>query len=150
MQELVALLIDKQLRIASIESLTAGLFASSIASVPNASKVLVGSLVTYTNDCKIKLLHMDEAIIQTHGVISSECVSAMATQGQSMFNSDIVVSFSGNAGPSVMEDKEVGLVYMALLYKGNIKVFKEQFHGNRNEVRLASVNYMCEQIKLAL
>ncbi len=148
MKKLVPLLIKKGYTISSVESLTAGLFSASVASIPNASKVLKGALVTYTNECKMQVLGVEEEIINTFGVISSQCVSAMVVHGKMMFNTDIVVAFSGNAGPSVMEQKEAGLVYMALLYNEQIVIFKEIFKGNRDEVRKQCVEYMVQQIKL--
>lgn len=147
METLVPLLIERNLTISSVESLTAGLFSSSIASVSNASKVLKGGLVTYTNECKIEVLGVDKQIIANEGVISEACVKAMVIQGKKMFNTDLVVSFSGNAGPSAMEGKEVGLVYMALLIHDQTYTFKEVFLGDRQEVRSQCIAYMVKQIK---
>ena len=71
----------------------------------------------------------------------------MAMKGHAMFQSDLVVSFSGNAGPVAWENKEVGLVHMGLYFHGTLYSFKEVFKGNRNEIREQCVIYMCEKIK---
>ena len=47
MKELVSLLKEKNLTIGSIESMTGGLFASGITSIPGASKVFKGSVVCF-------------------------------------------------------------------------------------------------------
>ena len=146
MHALVQLLKQKHLTIASIESLTAGLFASSLAEVPGASNVLKGALVTYQTRCKEEVLHVDKDIILTYGVISKEVAEAMVLQGKKMFHSDIVVSFTGNAGPDVMDEKEVGLVHMSVLYQEELSSFAVQFKGSRNEIRKQAVSYLSKEI----
>ena len=50
-RQLVSLCTENHLTISSCESLTAGLFTSTIASIPGASAILKGGLVTYyTNE----------------------------------------------------------------------------------------------------
>lgn len=147
MEELVSLLTKNNLTIASIESLTAGLFASKLAEVPHASAVLKGGLITYQTSCKEDVLHIDKAIIKEYGVISKEVADEMAFKGYELFQSDIIVSFSGNAGPQVMDDKEVGLVHMAIYYLGQLNSYRQVFQGERNEIRLQAVEFMKDQVK---
>lgn len=147
MQELVTLLKQRQYTIASIESLTAGLFSSKLAEVSGASAVLKGALVTYQTICKEKVLKIDKQCIDTYGVISKEVADQMALQGAKMFETDIVVSFSGNAGPDTMDNKVAGLVHMGLWYKGKLFSYEMIFKGSRNEVRMQAVDFMCAQIK---
>lgn len=146
MEALVKLLRQKKMTIASIESLTAGMFASHIADIPHASSVLKGALVTYQTACKEDVLKVSKSIIDTYGVISVECAEAMAKCGAKMFQTDIVVSFSGNAGPDVMEDKPAGFVCMAIWIKGCCEVYEMQFSGERNEVRKASCEFIKEEL----
>lgn len=146
MDTLVAFLKEKEYTIASIESLTAGLFASSIAEVSGASQVLKGALVTYQTSCKEEVLHVDAKTIEKYGVISKEVAYAMAKKGKEMFQSDIVVSFTGNAGPEVMDEKPVGLVHMAIAYKENIYTYEHIFEGSRNEIRQKACQFMKNEI----
>ena len=44
----------------------------------------------------------------------------MATYGQKLLDTDVIVSFTGNAGPSVMEDKEVGKVFIGIIIKKEV------------------------------
>jgi nicotinamide-nucleotide amidase len=53
----------KGLSLGSVESLTGGLFASSICSIPGASKVFKGAVVSYSNDVKEKLVGVNPATI---------------------------------------------------------------------------------------
>lgn len=146
MKELVDLLRKHNLTIASIESLTAGLFASSVAEIPGASNVLKGALVTYQTACKIDVLKIDRSIIKNHGVVSKEVAQAMTEKGFEMFKTDIVVSCTGNAGPDVLDGKPVGMVCMAILSNGRTKLYEEIFSGTRNEIREKVVYYLVEKI----
>ncbi|MBE6114450.1 MAG: CinA family protein [Erysipelotrichaceae bacterium] len=142
MEELVALLKEKKLTIASCESLTGGLFADSVVSISGASSVFVGALVTYATRIKHEVAQVDQTLIDTNGVVSEEVASAMARNVARIMKSDIGVSFTGNAGPGVMEDKPAGLVYSAISYDSNIWVFEDHLQGTRTEIRCQVVEKM--------
>lgn len=144
-QDLLDLLIKNNLTISSIESLTGGLFASCFTSISNASKAYKGSIVTYTNEIKEKT-GVKKDTIDKYGAISEECVLEMATNCKSYFNSDVSVSFSGNAGPTSSEGKEVGLVYICIIVKDNINVFELHFDGTRSEIRNKCVDFAFNKI----
>lgn len=146
MKELVDTLKKENLTIGSCESLTAGLFSSTMAEVPGASAVLKGGIVTYWTQCKIDVVHVDESIVQRYGVISGECAKEMAEKARVLLAVDICVSFTGNAGPDAMEGKPAGLVYAAIAGPKGTEVFEFQLHGNRNEVRREVVERMCRHI----
>lgn len=146
MKELVELLNKKQYTIASIESLTAGLFTSKIAEVSGASAILKGGLVTYMTTCKSDVLHVDVKLIENYGVISKQIAEAMVIKGMEMFQTDIVVSFTGNAGPEVMDNKPVGLVHMGINIHGQIYTYEQLFNGDRNYIREQACWYVCKQL----
>jgi len=128
-------LIENNISISSIESLTGGLFASTITSVPGISKVYQGSLVSYTNDIKENVLGIKKATLDNYGAVSKECVREMLLQGYNVFVSDIVIAFSGNAGPSASEGKPVGLVYIGYMINGETHIHEHNFKGTREEIR---------------
>ncbi len=128
-------LIKNNISISSIESLTGGLFASTITEVSGISSVYKGSLVTYTNDIKENVLGVKKTTLDNYGAISKECVKEMLLQGYNVFISDIVVAFSGNAGPNASEDKPVGLVYIGYMINGEIYIHEHNFKGTRDEIR---------------
>ena len=84
-RQLVSLCTENHLTISSCESLTAGLFTSTIASIPGASAILKGGLVTYFTPMKSVLAHVDVDLIQKYGVISEECAYAMAKNTRQMW-----------------------------------------------------------------
>ena len=126
--------------LSSIESLTGGLFASTITSIPGASKYFKGTIVTYQNEIKEKL-----GIDTTRGVINREVALSMSRIGRKFFNSDICVSFTGNAGPDGMDNKPVGLVFIAI----NEEVFELNFKGSRNEIRRKAVEFAIKNTNLS-
>lgn len=134
METLVKTLKEKKLTISSCESLTGGLFASSIVGVSGASEVFVGSYVTYMDRCKEVLVDGKE-ILERHGAISKEMAYQMASVVKEKLSSNIAVSFTGNAGPNPSEGKEVGLVYSCIIINEKVYHYKDVYQGNRSEIR---------------
>lgn len=147
MEELVQILKEKQLTIGSCESLTAGLFTSKIAEVSGASAVLKGGFVTYQTSVKHDVIHVEQDLIDTYGVVSEEVANAMASHAKKLLHCDICVSFTGNAGPDAMEGKPVGRVYSTIAMNDLLYSFCLDLKGTRNEIRMAAVMQMCEEIK---
>ena len=138
-EKLIKLLSEKHLTISSVESLTGGLFAATLASVPGASKVLKGALVTYQSNFKTSLLGIKKNVIDKYGVVSDKIASLMVEKAYSLTHTDIVISFTGNAGPSKEKGKaHVGEVHVAILCKPSpkkIKKFSKVYKGDRNSIR---------------
>lgn len=131
-KQLVSLCTENHLTISSCESLTAGLFTSTIASIPGASAILKGGLVTYFTPMKSVLAHVDVNLIQKYGVISEECAYAMAKNTREIMDVDYCVSFTGNAGPSAWEENQQEESIVLLLLKKrfvymvfNVRVYLE-------------------------
>ncbi len=130
----------KNFTLASVESFTGGLFAATIVEKPGSSKYFKGSIVTYHNDIKDKL-----GVNVENGVINSNAALEMAKRGKEFFNVDYCIAFTGNAGPTAMEDKPVGLFYIAI----NNQVY-EFFYPNlsRNEIRKKAVEIAIKKLNL--
>ena len=139
--QLVDVLTRKGLTIGSVESFTGGLFAKTITDVSGASNCFKGSLVTYSEELKIKLLGMSKEFIDTNGIVSWGVAKEMAIKGQKVLGVDICVSFTGNAGPNVLPGEAgVGEVYMAILYKGQVWPIPLKLEVEREKVRELSVD----------
>lgn len=147
MKELVELLRTQALTIGSCESLTAGLFTSKLAEVPGASAVLKGGIVTYQTVIKEQVVHVEKEIIEQYGVVSEQTAKSMAEHARKLLDCDLCVSFTGNAGPDVMENKPAGRVFCALADKDNTYIYMFDLQGQRNEIREVVVMKMCEIIK---
>ena len=138
MKELFEVLKKNNLTLGSVESLTGGLFASSIVDVSGASSVLVGSYVTYMDKCKEILLDGKE-VLDSVGAISKEMAYLMAYKVKEKLGSNIAVSFTGNAGPLPSENKEVGLVYSCIIIDEKVYQYKDVYQGDRKQIRKSCI-----------
>ena len=138
----------RELTLGSVESLTAGLFASTICSVPGASKVFKGSFVTYATSMKTDFLNINKSFINKYGVVSKEVAREMAIIGRHGLEVDVCVSFTGNAGPTKEKGKApVGRVNMCVATsKGYVNIEKD-FKLDRNEMREECVNSMLDALE---
>ena len=146
MNDLVSLFTEKKLTLSCAESLTGGLFASTITSIPGVSKIFKGGVVTYWNEAKANVISVSNDTIDEYGVVSSECASEMVRGVKKLFNTDVAISFTGNAGPTSMEGKPVGLVYIGIIIKETVFTFEYMFEGDRNQIREACVKQGIKKI----
>ena len=147
MQELVNKLKEKKLTIGSVESMTGGLFASSITFVPGASKVFKGSVVSYSPEIKVNVVEVKKETIDTYDVVSKQVAEEMAQKGLKLLDVDICVSVTGNAGPTSEPGKAgVGEVYIGVATKQKCVVVKNIFSGDREKIRQKTLLAMQEEV----
>ena len=140
---LVDILKEKNYTISFAESATGGLLASSIVDIPDASWVLAESLVTYSNEAKMKYLDVKKETIDKYNVVSIEVVKEMAIGLHKLTNSNVCVSVSGVAGPSGgTKEIPVGTICIGFYINGYEYQVKEVFSGTRNEVRIKTKEYI--------
>ena len=142
-ENLVHELARRGFHISFAESCTGGRAAAAIVDVPDASKVLDASFVTYANEAKIKYLNVSPATIADHGVVSEEVVAQMAAGVAKEAGAEVGIAVSGIAGPGGgTEKKPVGMVCFGFYVDGQI-ITKTCLFGNpgRNEVRNSSAEY---------
>jgi nicotinamide-nucleotide amidase len=105
--------------VAIAESCTGGLVSAAITEVPGSSAVLGFGFVTYSNEAKMKMLGVNEDILDTFGAVSVAVAWAMAQGALKKSGADIAVAISGVAGPDGgTEKKPVGTVVFAVAKKG--------------------------------
>ncbi len=146
MNELAQFLINNDISISSVESFTVGNFAAMLGSVPGISKVYKGSLVTYQSETKERLLSIDHETITRYGVVSKEIATLMCINGKTILDSDICVSFTGNAGPEAMENKPVGEVYIGIYFKKDISVYQLNLKGSRQEIVAQAIDFTVKKL----
>lgn len=140
LHEIVTALIEHKITIATAESCSGGKIAAAITDVPGASEIFGYGMVTYSNDAKIKILGVKEETLAAHGAVSPETAYEMAAGLKRVSGADVAVSVTGIAGPGGgSPEKPVGLVYMGIAYGNDVFVKKNLFQGERDEVRLQTV-----------
>lgn len=129
------LLKERGLTLSTAESCTGGNVARLITSVPGSSGYYTGSVVAYENRIKTDLLHVDKAMIGSHGVVSREVVEQMARGVKSIFGTDSAIATSGVAGPDGgTTDKPVGTTWICVAYGDKTYSKKYRFAGNRERI----------------
>ncbi len=128
------------IRLATAESLTGGMIAASLTSVPGSSMVVHGGAVTYVNEIKHKVLDVEERLLLEQGAVNEEVAREMAQGAAEKFDADLAVSVTGIAGPGGAEPgKPVGTVFMGRFFRGVVDVFELHFDGSREDVRRKTV-----------
>ncbi|MCL1875860.1 MAG: nicotinamide-nucleotide amidohydrolase family protein [Synergistaceae bacterium] len=123
-------------KIAFAESCTGGLIGAAMTEIPGASKVFLGSCVTYDNHSKQALLGVNEDILKDNGAVSPECAAAMAEGACGIYRADYAVSVTGIAGPDGgTESKPVGLVWFGVSGGRETRTFPRTLNGNRIMIR---------------
>lgn len=126
------LLKEKNLSIGTVESCTTGLLASQITSISGASDYFQGSLLTYSNELKMKIAQVSSENLENFGAVSEQVAIEMAEGGRKNLGVDICISTTGIAGPTGgTEEKPVGLVWIGIALPNRTIARKFHFGDNR-------------------
>jgi len=104
---------DRGLTLATMESCTGGLLASTITDVPGSSAYFRGGLVSYQTQMKVDW-GVNAAVIEEHGAVSQECAREMARAARERLGADAGAAVTGVAGPDEQEGKPAGTVHVAV------------------------------------
>ncbi len=143
-KKLATVMIKRGLTLSSAESCTGGLFAHRITNISGSSKFFRGGIVAYSSNAKHKILKIDEILLKKFGTVSKECAQAMATNCRKLFDSHIAIGITGVAGPDSLEEKPVGLVYIAIATSKNSYVKEYKFQGTRIAIKKQTVEKTCK------
>lgn len=132
------------LMLATAESCTGGLLASSLTNLSGSSAWFHGGVVAYSNALKSGLLDVPEALLAEHGAVSEAVVLAMAEGALRLpgmpEGRGCAVAVSGIAGPTGgTREKPVGTVWIAWAWPGGRRAESFLFRGARASVKSQSV-----------
>ncbi len=134
--KVIGLLKADNLTFGAAESCTGGMVADLFVSKPGVSSVFMESAVTYSNSSKTRVLGVAEDTLATYGAVSEETAVEMVEGVMERFKVDTGIAITGIAGPDGgSEEKPVGLVYIAIGFKGRVWVQKYNLGGNRDKIR---------------
>ncbi|GAP48857.1 MULTISPECIES: CinA family protein [Streptomyces] len=145
--DVVRLLTVKGRTLAVAESLTGGLVAAEITSVPGASKVFRGSVTAYATELKHELLGVDATLLAARGAVDPQVAAQMAAGVRKALGTDWGIATTGVAGPEPQDGQAVGTVFVAVDgplradsgSAGGGKVEALRLNGDREEIRRESV-----------
>jgi nicotinamide-nucleotide amidase len=130
------------------ESCTGGLLAKNCTDLSGSSRWFDRAYVTYSNEAKIDMLDVAPELIAAHGAVSEQVAEAMVRGMTSKTNVNLLASITGIAGPEGgTTEKPVGTVCFAFGLRGHkIEVMRQQFSGDREQVRLQSVLFLVDKL----
>lgn len=116
------------------ESLTGGLMGTRFTSVPGASDVFRGSIVSYASDVKFSLLGVPQG-----PVVTAQAAQAMAEGVRRVLGADVGLATTGVAGPDEQEGQPVGTVFLGLAMDGASEAQQVKLPGDRQRIRQYAV-----------
>jgi len=147
-QHVVGLLKRRKMTVATAESCTGGLIASTIVNVPGASEVFNEGYITYSNEAKQKILSVKKKTLKKDGAVSENCAAEMAKGAAKAAGARAAISVTGIAGPDGgTEEKPVGLVYIGCCIDGKVWVESYHMNGDRQKVREISVKKALDMLR---
>lgn len=137
---LVKRLISKKATLATAESCTGGMLASSIVDISGASEIFLGSIVSYANSVKKNALAVKNETLTSFGAVSEECAREMCIGVKRALASDYSVSITGIAGPGGgTPAKPVGLVCFGVCTPTGVYTKRKQFNSSYSRDRIRTL-----------
>lgn len=126
--KLTRLLIERNLTITTMESVTSGQIASLITDTEGSSAIFKGAYITYCNEAKIRHGVPKETIDQ-YSVYSTETANAMAIACATKYDADIgigVTGTTGNIDPANPKASIPGQVYYSIFYRDQVHPYQKK------------------------
>lgn len=140
-ERIAAILMKRGITITTAESCTGGLLAGRLVNAAGISEVYKEGYITYSNEAKEKLLHVQHGTLEAHGAVSAQTAQEMAEGAAKAANAKAALATTGIAGPDGgTDEKPVGLVYIGC-YLNDVTIVEEHvFAGERSQVRNLTVD----------
>lgn len=154
---LIKTLTEQGLTVATAESLTGGMLAGELASVPGASATFLGGIVSYATALKETLLHVDPARLAEFGPVDALVAGQMA-EGVRLAcavdgrPADLGLATTGVAGPDpdAQTGQTAGTVYIGIATSKGARSVQLALTGDRPAIREATVYAVIEEALIEL
>jgi nicotinamide-nucleotide amidase len=140
---------SKKLKVAFAESCTAGMLASEFVKARGTSDILVGSVVTYTQEAKQKLLSVKKNTIDLYTAESQQVTNEMVMGLHNSVKADICVAITGLCGPGATEtpEKPVGTIFVSVFFQDKIEEHRMVFKGNALAIRKKATEFIYQRLE---
>ncbi|MFL2754263.1 MAG: CinA family protein [Gammaproteobacteria bacterium] len=136
------ILSKKNQTITTAESCTGGWVGKEITGISGSSKWFGSGFITYSNSAKVKILRVNKETLLKEGAVSENVVKEMAIGAMQLSRAEYGIAISGLAGPGGgTKEKPVGTVCFAVGNQDKINTSTKLFSGDRDQVRVQSVQY---------
>jgi nicotinamide-nucleotide amidase len=110
-----------------------------LTDVAGASVVVRGGVLAYATDLKAQVLGVDPVLLAQVGAVDADVAEQMAGGVRSLMGATYGLATTGVAGPDPVDDKPVGMVYVAVVGPGSSRVKALSLSGDRADIRAQSV-----------
>lgn len=149
-REISALLYESGKTVGTAESCTGGRIAEAIIAVPGASNYYKGSIISYADEIKERLLDVDTQVIKEKTAVCEEVAVQMVKGACLTLNVDYAVAATGFGGPGGGTPSiPVGTIWLACGSADNIVTFKLE-EDNGRDMNLAAATSKAMQMFLEL
>ena len=149
LEEQIGALLTKHGKTISIaESCTGGLISHRITNVPSSSNYYDCSVIAYSNQSKIDILHVKPETLKKFGAVSRQTAIEMAQGIKQVSGSDLGLAVTGIAGPGGgTPEKPVGLVCICLASDESVVCEEFRFKGKREAIKSQASEAALQMIK---
>lgn len=123
--------------VGTAESVTGGLVAARLTSIPGSSAVVRGAVVAYATDVKVDLLAVDPGLLARTGPVHPEVAMQMAQGARAALGAVYAVATTGEAGPESASGQPVGSAWVAVCGPRGCSCSQVRARGDRHQVREA-------------
>jgi nicotinamide-nucleotide amidase len=138
--DLHAALRRRQQTVAVAESMTGGLLAATLTTTPGASLSFRGGMVVYATDLKSTFAGVSAQLLADRGAVDPAVAEALARGARERLGASWGIGVTGVAGPDPQDGQPVGTVFIAVVGPGSETVAQHNFSGDRNMIRLQTVD----------
>ncbi|MFB9234404.1 CinA family protein [Plantactinospora siamensis] len=135
----VHLLAERGQTLATVESLTGGLLATTIVEIAGVSAVYRGGLIVYATDLKGRLAGVPDELLAARGPVDPDVAVALAEGGRRRCRADWALATTGVAGPEPQDGHPVGEVYVACAGPRGTAIRRLDLEGGRHAIRNAAM-----------
>ncbi|UCE79562.1 MAG: CinA family protein [Nitrospiraceae bacterium] len=134
-ENIAALMREKNLRMSVAESCTGGYISHLLTDLPGASQFFDLCVVSYSRHAKHAVLGVSNATINKFGMVSEETALEMAKSVKKTSKTGASLAVTGVAGPERLEEKDIGLVYIAVALDSITESKRLKITGTREEIK---------------
>jgi len=147
--QLVIKLKDKNLKIAFAESITGGMLVSEFIKAKGTNDVLLGSIVTYAEEVKQKLLGVKKQTLKLYTAESQQVTNEMVMGLYKLLKAEVCVAVTGlgGVGASESSEKPVGSVFFSILFLQRVEEYREVFDGDSTAIRKKAADFIFQKLE---
>jgi nicotinamide-nucleotide amidase len=138
-RQVIGLLTERGQTVAVAESLTGGLVAAALTTIPGSSAAFRGAIVAYATSLKNVLLGVPAELLAEHGPVHPDVAVAMASGVAERLGATYGLATTGVAGPGPADGHTAGTVFVAVHGAARSSIEGLRLAGERPDVRAGAV-----------